>query len=376
MRSFAGVIAILVVGVLIIIGCGKDDTITNPQHETYLLSGTVQGEPLSLANEVTTFAGSPGQSGSTNGTGPAARFDVPYLVTTDGSNLYLSDYQNQTIRKIVIATRAVTTFAGSPGQDGFADGTGSAARFNGPSGVTTDGVNVYVTDIDNHVIRRITIATREVTTIAGSPGQTGSTDGIGSDARFNGPEGLAMDKVNLYVSDSENFTVRKIVIATGEVSTLAGSPGQSGFADGAGSDARFLHPESITTDGTALYLPDSDNQVIRRIAIDTGEVTTIAGSPGQIGSTDGKGAAARFKRPIGITTDGVNLYVSDADNYTVRMIVIDTGEVTTIAGSPGVSGTADGTGSAARLNYPGGSTTDGTRLFVCDLSNSTVRAIQ
>jgi hypothetical protein len=375
MKSLTAFAAILISGTLVFMGCG-DDSVTNPQDNTHLLSGTVQGEPLSLTNQVTTFAGSPGEHGSTNGTGSAARFDIPYLIATDGSNLYLSDYQNQTIRKIVIATRAVTTFAGSPGQVGFADGTGTAARFHGPSGVTTDGVNVYVTDMDNHVIRRISIATGEVTTIAGSPGQTGSADGIGSAARFNGPEGLGMDEANLYVSDSGNFTIRKIEIATGEVTTIAGSPGQSGFADGVGAEARFLYPETITTDGTALYLPDSENRVIRRVEIATGEVTTIAGSPGQVGSTDGTGSAARFNRPIGITTDGVNLYVSDADGYTVRKVVIATGEVTTIAGSPGEGGTADGTGSAARFDYPGGSTTDGKRLFVCDLSNSTIRAIR
>lgn len=376
MKSSAGVFAFVIVGSLILIGCGKDH-ITNPQNNTtYLLSGTIQGKALSLANQVTTFAGSPGQSGSSDGTGSEARFRIPYLITTDGSNLYLSDFDNQTIRKIEIATKQVTTLAGSPGQSGFADGVGSDARFTGPSGVTTDGVNVYVTDLDNHVIRKISIATAEVTTFAGTPGESGSIDGAASMAKFSSPEGIAMDGTNLYVSDSGNFTVRKIVIATGEVTTLAGSPGESGFANGTGSEARFRHPESITTDGTYLYLPDSDNHMIRRIDIATAVVSTFAGSHVESGSADGIGPLARFSRPIGITTDGVNLYVSDADNYTIRKIVIATAEVTTIAGSTGMPGTADGTGSTARFNYPGGSTTNGEKLFVCDLSNSTIRAIQ
>jgi hypothetical protein len=133
------------------------------------------------------------------------------------------------------------------------------------------------------------------------------------------------------VADEGNNIIRKIVITTGVVTTVAGSPGITGSSDGVGSSARFYGPTGITTDGTNLYLTDGINQTIRKIIISTGAVTTIAGSPGIIGSTDGVGSVARFYYPQGITTDGTNLYVADSYNSSIRKIIISTGAVTTIA---------------------------------------------
>ena len=183
---------------------------------------------------------------------------------------------------------------GDGGPVGSADGTGSAARFNDPDGVAVDGAgNVYVADTFNDTIRKITPA-GVVTTLAGSPGQVGSADGTGSAARFNDPEGVAVDAAgNVYVADTRNDTIRKITPA-GVVTTLAGSPGQAGSADGTGSAARFDFPNGVAVDGAGnVYVADAGNDTIRKIT-PAGVVTTLAGTAGQSGSADGTGSAARF----------------------------------------------------------------------------------
>ena len=323
----------------------------------------------------THFAGSDGGGSYRDGAGAAARFNGPYGITNDGSNLYVADSKNNTIRKIVISSGAVATLAGTAGSSGSTDGTGTAARFFHPDGVTNDGANLYVADTYNSTIRKIVISTGGVTTFAGTAGSYGSMDGIGTAAEFYWFDGITCDGSNLYVADTYNHTIRKIVISSAVVTTLAGCAASSGSTDGAGTAARFYHPRGITSDGSNLYVADSENDTIRKIIISTGAVTTLAGTAGLSGSTDGAGAAARFRLPFGITCDGANLYVADASNYTIRKIVISTGAVTTLAGSAGLSGSTDATGAAARFNFPSGITNDGSNLYVADTDNHTIRKI-
>ncbi len=303
---------------------------------TSLMGGSMQGYPLTLTNTVTPLAGTQNDYGYADCAGTAARFYSPQGITTDGSNLYVADTNNHTIRKIVISNGEVTSLAGRAGFYGSDDGIGPAARFNGPVGITTDGTNLYVADTNNYTIRKIVIATGAVTTIAGSAGLPGSTNGTGSAARFNSPAGMTTDGTNLYVVDTWNHTIRKIVISTGVVSTLAGSAGISGSTDGTGSAARFNGPRGITTDGANLYVADTYSYTIRKIVISTGEVTTLAGKAGIFSeSTDGTGTTATFADPTGITTDGTNLYVTDVNpNYgwhtPVRKVEISTGKTTTL----------------------------------------------
>jgi sugar lactone lactonase YvrE len=167
-------------------------------------------------------------AGSSDGAGPAARFNRPYGLTWDGAgNLFIADTFNSTIRKLVVATGAVTTFAGTAGMAGFADGTGPAASFDYPWGVTSDGAgNLYVVDNGSYRIRKIVAATGVVTTLAGGPGGN-IQDGIGTAAGFASPESIAFDGAgNLYVTDAQ--TVRKIVIATTGVTTVVGVAGPMG----------------------------------------------------------------------------------------------------------------------------------------------------
>jgi len=325
--------------------------------------------------EVTTLAGTAGSRGSANGTGAVARFYSPQCITSDGTNLYVTDSYNYTVRKIVIATAEVTTLAGTAGSHASTDGTGAAARFYTPAGITNDGTNLYVADNNNYAVRKIVIATAEVTTLAGTADSYGSTDDTGAAARFRNPQGITIDGTNLYMADTGNSTIRKIVIATAEVTTLAGTAGSTGSTNGIGSDARFNYPYSMASDGTNLYVVDASNQTIRKVIIATAEVTTFAGTTGSSGSTNGTGTAAKFNNPRGITSDGTNLYVVESSGQTVRKIVIATAEVTTLAGTAGVSGSANGIGAAARFKYPQAITNDGTNLYVADSSNYTIRKI-
>jgi len=329
------------------------------------LGGSIQGSALSLTTKVTSLAGS-GTSGSSDGTGTSASFNEPYAITTDSKNLYVADYGSHTIRKIVISTGAVTTLAGTVGTSGTTDGTGTSASFYSPIGITTDGNNLYVADFSNHTIRKIVISTGAVTTLAGTAGTSGTTDGTGTSASLNKPYDITTDGTNLYVADYLNHTIRKIVISTGAVTTLAGTAGISGTTNGTGTSARFKTPLGITTDGTNLYVVEYNSNLVRKIVISTAVVTTIA----DIGTS-----SASYNVPLGITTDGTNLYVAQMGSHKIHKIVISTGVVTTIAGS-GLNGSTDGTGTSASFFRPTGITTDGISLYVADKDNHKIRKIE
>jgi hypothetical protein len=328
--------------------------------------GSPQGPSTSVT--VSTLAGSAGQAGTADGTGGAARFNQPCGVATDGNNVYVADTNNHTIRKIVISSGAVTTLAGTAGSYRSADGIGTGAQFNQPYGLTTDGVNLYVADSHNYTVREIVIASGEVTTLAGAAGCPGSADGTGSTARFSELYGVATDGTSVYVADTVNHTIRQIVIASAVVNTLAGSPGQMESADGTGSAARFNWPYGVATDGTNLYVADTGNCTIRKIVIASREVTTLAG-------TAGSGGSAGFYWPWATATNGTNVYVTDPSGQNIWKIAIANAAVTKLAGDAGAPGSTDGPGSEALFCGPHGIATDGADVFVADTYNDTIRRI-
>ena len=338
--------------------------------------GTRQGVNLSLKNIVSTFAGKAGMAGAADGASVRARFDAPKGITTDGNNLYIVDFNNHTIRKIDIASGLVTTVAGMAGKKGSSDGKGAAARFNRPCGITTDGSNLYVSDSNNHSVRKIVIESGVVTTLAGGVGEVGYVDGKGNQARFFIPEGITTDGTNLYVADTHNHSVRKIELENAIVTTLAGLSGAPGYFDDAGAKARFSYPKGITTDGRNLYVADFGNHRIRKIALASATVSTLAGTVKEDEAATDQGELAHFNYPTGIATDGRNLYVADTFNRTVRKIVIAGGAVSTIAGKADVEGAVDAVGSEARFKDPVGITSDGSCLYVTDSSSNTVRKIR
>jgi sugar lactone lactonase YvrE len=334
---------------------------------------------ITPAGVVSTLAGTAGVIGSTDATGPAASFNFPSGIATDGAgNVYVADASNHTIRKIVIATGVVTTLAGTAGVSGFADATGLMASFNFPQGIATDSVgNIYVADTGNNTIRTITPA-GGVSTLAGMVGSSGSFDATRILASFNGPLGIATDSMgNVYVADSNNNTIRKITSA-GVVSTLAGTASASpGSTDATGTAARFNGPQGVATDSAGnVYVADTNNNTIRKITL-AGVVSTFAGTAGvPPGSTNAAGAAARFEFPTGVATDSAgNVYVADTTNHTIRKIT-PLGVVTTFAGTAGVSGITDSTGGTPSFNSPQAVATDSAgNVYVADTGNHSIRMI-
>jgi sugar lactone lactonase YvrE len=371
---------------------------------------------ITAAGVVTTFAGTASLSGSADGTGADARFSNPDGVAVDSTgNVFVADTGNSTIRKITPAG-VVTTLAGAAGMAGSVDATGVAARFNLPQGVVVDSAgNVFVADTENSTIRKVTAA-GVVTTLAGTAGVGGSVDGTGAAARFTLPTGVAVDGAgNVFVADRGNATIRKVTSA-GVVTTLAGSAGVSGSADGTGSAAQFNHPNGVAVDAAgAIYVADQFNGRIRKIS-PAGDVTTLAGTAGRFsfpsgvavdsagnvyvaesfkdvirvitpaavvttlagtaslaGDADGPGAMARFFTPIAVATDtSGNVYVTDAT--TIRKISPDD-VVSTLAGSA-IFGSEDGAGAAAQFDSLNGVAVDGTgNLYVADQGNQTIRKI-
>jgi sugar lactone lactonase YvrE len=334
-------------------------------------------QKITRDGQLLTIAGVDGSSGSSDGTGSAARFnDVMGLAVDATGNVYAADSGNHTIRRIT-PEGVVTTIAGLAGASGSSDGSGSSARFSGPHGIAVDrSGNLFVADSFNSTVRRID-PSGVVTTVAGNAGEDGGiADGSGSSARFNAPLGVAVGADDtIYVADTFNHTIRTIS-SEGVVETIAGRPNEPGSNDGSGSAARFFRPYDVAVDASGIvYVADSWNHTIRRITPD-GVVTTLAGLPGVMGSADGKGAAARFAFPKGIAVDlAGKVYVSDSGNGTIRTITSD-GTVSTLAGLAGASGSDDGAGSAARFYLPSGLTVDrnGT-IYVADTGNHTIRLI-
>lgn len=322
------------------------------------------------------LAGEAGVAGLEDGPGQAAHFWLPNGVAVDhAGNLYVADTASHTIRKLA-PDGLVTTLAGLSGSHGTTDGVAGQARFSAPFGVAVDAAgSVYVADTANNTIRQIT-TNGVVTTLAGLAGQAGSVDGSGDEARFRNPWSVAVDgQGNVFVADMSNNTIRKITPA-GVVSTLAGRAGLSGHADGPGSQARFNCPYGVAVDPEGnVYVSDSGNHAIRLISPE-GVVSTLAGLPGYPGSADGTGDAARFWNPQGLAVDSEGtVYVADTGNQTIRKITPE-GEVTTLAGLAGTSGTNDLPGLNARFNSPGGIAVDAAgNLYLADTGNHTVRQL-
>jgi len=382
---------------------------------------------IASSGTVTTLAGTPGVSGTGDGVGSGAQFYHPDNLLWDpvSGSLYVADSWNFTIRR-VMPDGTVTTLAGCPGKAGVADGVGSTARFGKPIGLALDpagtlyitdysgctirrmtsdgtvttvagetegmgeialslanprgvavdaGGNVYIADTDNQVIEKVTSAGAGKV-LAGNFGNAGSLNGTGTAARFNGPQGVAVDQNgNVYVADSSSSTIRKITQA-GAVTTLAGKANNPGHAEGLGAAARFGWAAGLVADSAGnIYVADGGNMEIRKIT-PAGLVSTLAGSWTTSGTSDGTGSAASFAYPNGIAIDSAgNLYVADSPNHTIRKVTLS-GVVTTIAGTPGVSGTDDGPVATALFNGPTGVAVDANgNIYVADRDNQAIRKI-
>jgi sugar lactone lactonase YvrE len=329
-----------------------------------VVSFTTSANLGSVTATVTTFAGN-GAAGFANGQGAAASFSQPGGITTDSQgNVYVSDSFNNVIRKIT-PDGTVSTFAGN-GNIGYIDGPVASAEFYGPQGLAFDSKgNLCVSDLGNNVIRKISPA-GVVSTYAGI-GSAGYVDGAALTlASFNNPSGLTVDAAdNIYVADRGNNVVRKIIAATNIVITLAGTK-TAGYVNGTGLSASFSSPNGVAADASAsIYVADLGNAAIRKIT--SGAITTtVAGSPSQ---------TALFNLPAAVAFDkSGNLFVVDEGG---RVLEYTTGNVLyTLAGTSGVSGFINGTGTAAQFSNPQGVAVDANgNIYVADQGNNCIRKI-
>jgi DNA-binding beta-propeller fold protein YncE len=325
-----------------------------------------------LLGIVTTLAGN-GTATFANGTGAAARFNGPKgVAVTSTGDIVVADPGNNRIR-LVTPGGVVSTLAGQT-TAGFGDGTGAAASFNNPIGVAvipSSGV-IVVADTGNNRIRLVTPG-GVVSTLAGQT-TAGFGDGTGAAASFNNPIGVAVIPSSgvIVVADTGNNRIR-LVTPGGVVSTLAGST--AGFSNGTGAAARFSFPNGVAVlpDGN-IVVADYNNFRIRLVRPD-GVVTTLAGS-GNWTFADGTGAAASFKEPVGVAvTSSGDIVVADPNNHRIRLVTYPGGVVTTLAGS-GTDAFADGTGTAASFSSSQGvAVTPTGDVVVADTNNNRIRLI-
>lgn len=324
-------------------------------------------------------------AGSTQGIGVEARMSQPYSLASDANFVYVPDYFNHRILRVDAISGETSVLAGSHEASGDRDGYAHMARFNSPNAVDLDHHgNLYVVDYGNHRIRKVEIATGHVTTIAGSV--AGYTDGHGTVAKFNGPMGLALDKKGqvAYITDPSNRLIRRLDLITGMVSTIAGQYGQIGADDGIGNKARFWYPFGISCDqsGKLLYVADFSAHTIRTIDITTSHVSTLWGRHGKSGLTEGRGIHSLLNGPIDVAVDNAgNAYVADYNNNKIRKMVLSTGQTSTYVGHH-QSGSIDGDSNDALFHGPHGLTinvdaNDGFSqvMYVADANNNKIRKV-
>jgi len=344
-----------------------------------ILSAILILSSLALAacaqDSVATLAGQALVSGAANGTGTNALLSDPAAIIVDaGGNYFLADSRNHAIRKVT-TNGIVTTFAGQLGVAGVANGTGTGAQFNSPSGLAFDkGGNLFVSDTGSSTIRKIT-STGVVTTFAGVAGSSGFLDGAAGNALLNSPLGIAVwTNGTVFVADSGNHCIRKI--SGSVVSTFAGCPQAWGNVNGTGTNAQFNSPCGLAFDAQGnLFVCDANNHTIRKITTN-GIVTTFAGVAGQDGTADGELTTARFRGPAELTFDKRgNLFIADSFNQTIRQIGTN-GMVSTVSGAAGIFGATNGVNGTGKYFNPYGVAVgaDGS-LVVADTYNELIRVV-
>lgn len=275
----------------------------------------------------TIFAGAGPFINTGNGSGGAPTFSQPHGLTVDSSgNVYVADYLSGSISKITPA--GVTTTVASGGT--------LATLLDGYDLTVDSSGNLYMPTL--YDVLNVITPSGAVSELAGGPGIDGYLDGTGSAARFNYPTGVVLDSANnVYIADTGNSTIRKVTPA-GVVTTVAGVPGTHGAADGSGTSATFYIPQALALDsGGNLYVLDAGNNNIRKIT-PGGTVSTLAGTAGITGSADGTGAAASFNNPVAMAIDAKgNLFVADSNNNAIRKIT-PAGVVSTVVGSANSQG--------------------------------------
>lgn len=324
--------------------------------------------------------------GGDNGTALNAELQYPSCVAVDSKwNIYIADYYNSRIRKIVASTGVITTVAGN-GTAGYSGDGGAAtsAELNYPSCLAVDGSgNIYIADTSNNRVRMVAASTGIITTVAGNGTYGyGGDGGAATNAYLALPAGVTADTCgNIYIADTGNNRIRKVPLSSGTISTVAGN-GTAGFSGDGGSatGAKINYPNGIAVDSSCnFYFADTSNERVRKVTISSGIITTVAGN-GTVGFSGDGGAAtsAELGYPYGVAIDSHgNIYIGDSNNNRIREVTASTGIISTVAGN-GVQGYSGDGGAATsgEMNGPQGVAVDSSgNIYIADEGNSRIRAV-
>ncbi len=326
-----------------------------------------------------------GYSGD-GGLATSAEVNIPYGLAVDtAGNIYIADLENNRIRKVTASTGIISTVAGN-GTAGYSGDGGAAtsAEINFPYGVAVDSAgNIYIADNGNQRIRKVTVSTGIISTVAGNGivGYSGD-GGPATSAELDSPTGVAVDSAgNIYIADLENYRIRKVTASTGKISTVAGTGTQGYSGDGGpATSAELYYATGVAVDSAGnIYISDVVNERIRKVTAATGIINTVAGDgTGGFSGDGGLATSAELSAPWGVAVDTAgNIYISDVSNQRIRKVTASTGIINTVAGD-GIAGYSGDGGAAtsAELNYPYDVAVDSAdNIYIADTLNNRIRVV-